>query len=91
MIFADSRYADGNFFRAYNSKKGQYDVVIFREMPNSTATFFYYTWVEGDRLDLIANEFLGDSNSWWKIMDFNPEVIDPLDIPIGYQLRIPGV
>ena len=91
MIFADSRYADGNFFRAFNSQKNQYDVVIFRESVNLTATYSYYTWVEGDRLDLIANEFFGDSNSWWKIMDFNPEIIDPLEIPIGYQLRIPNV
>lgn len=50
-----------------------------------------YTIVGGDRLDLIANRFIGDPEQWWKIADANP-TLDPqaLTAVPGRQLEIPS-
>ena len=49
-----------------------------------------YTWKYGDRLDLVAEEFYNNSSLWWVIMEHNPEISDPLQIPAGKKLRIPN-
>jgi len=38
----------------------------------------------------LAKKFLGNSSLWWKILDINPEIINPQDISAGTQLRIPN-
>ena len=43
----------------------------------------------GDRIDLIAADYLGDSRLWWVIADLNADRLpDPLNIPDGTVLRI---
>jgi nucleoid-associated protein YgaU len=63
---------------------------VLRSFPSYKVTYFFYTWVETDRLDRIALRFLGASTLWWQIMDINPEIIDPLTIVPGTVLRIPN-
>lgn len=89
MIFSNSRYADGNIFKSYDSRTSKYGVSVIRQFPEESATFFYYTWAERDRIDSVANRFFNDSSMWWQIMDVNPEVQNPFDIPVGTVLRIP--
>jgi hypothetical protein len=91
MIFKDSRYVDGTLAEAYNPKTGIYHVTVFRKFPTSKTRFYLYTWNEEDRIDLIAHERLGHAALWWKIMDFNPEIINPMNIPVGTTIRIPNV
>lgn len=91
MIYTDSRYASGVVVKSYDARKPAYSVTLFRQFPSSTADFYYYTWTQRDRIDLLADELLGDSSLWWAIMDYNPEIPNPFDIPIGTVLRIPGV
>jgi len=90
MIFLDSRYVDGSIFKAWNAHKEQYDVTVTRIWPGYATSYFIYEWVEVDRLDNIATRFLGDGSLWWRIMDINPEIIDPAKIAPGTQLRIPN-
>lgn len=89
MIFSNSRYADGNVFKAYDSRSGKYGITVTRNFPTETSGFFYYVWAERDRIDAVAEKFLGDADAWWQIMDFNPEVMSPFNIPIGTLIRIP--
>ena len=89
MIFLDSRYADGRIFKAWNARKGQYDLSVFREQPTYVQSFFIYEFTETDRLDNLAARYLGDPSMWWEILDINPEILDPTTIPAGTQLRIP--
>lgn len=91
MIYADSRYADGNVYMAQNARTRAYHASVSRVFPTSSAEFFTYTWVERDRPDLIASKFLNDPNKWWVILDFNPEIIDGMSIPAGTEIRIPNV
>lgn len=44
----------------------------------------------GDRFDIIANNFYGDTTLWWVIPAANSLPGDSLYPPIGIQLRIPA-
>lgn len=91
MIFTDSRYANGTFLKAYDSRLSQYSNSVYRNFPSITEDYYYYVWVDKDRIDIVAHNLLGNSDFWSKIMDINPEVIDPFTIPAGTTLRIPRV
>ena len=90
MIYTDSRYASGIFFKAYEPKKKTYNLTVLREFPVDQSNFYYYVWKERDRIESVAARLLGDSNLWWRIMDYNPEVIDPINIVAGTPIRIPS-
>ncbi len=51
----------------------------------------YAVTVEGDRLDLIANQFYNNVDLWWVITTANPDVIrrDSFILKPGLQIRIP--
>jgi prophage DNA circulation protein len=91
MIYTDSRYATGTIYKAHDSRKNVYSAAVARRFPIQSTKFYHYNWVENDRIDAIAHEFLGASEFWWTIMDFNPEINDPFDIPVGTTIRIPYV
>jgi len=95
-IYADSRYAnpvtnaDGTIPKAWDEHRQAYHVMILRNWPVYATKFYTYEWVDGDRLDTLANKFLGNPQLWWKIMDLNPEIIDPTSIAPGTLLRLPS-
>ncbi|MMZ51282.1 hypothetical protein D1872_130170 [compost metagenome] len=45
---------------------------------------------EGMRLDLIANEFYGDPDYEWVIMEANPGLTSPFEIKPGDQIYVPS-
>lgn len=90
MIYLDSRYADGPVLRANNARTGNYNVTVFRKFPKYSVKFFWYEWVQSDRLDIIAMRFLGNSELWWQILDANPEILDPFEIAPGVLIRVPN-
>lgn len=90
MIYTDSRYASGTLVKSQDARTGDYTVTLFRQFPMGSASFYYYTWTQRDRIDVIAGELLGDPALWWQIMDFNPEILNPFNIPLGTLVRIPN-
>ena len=87
-----SRYT---FIQTETVPKNQRTTQVFKtvkypEIPLSVNDIYAYT-TQGDRLDLLAQQFYGDVNLWWVIASANPEVIpqNSLFIPEGTQLRIP--
>jgi hypothetical protein len=90
MIFLTSRYADGYKFKAWDARKNQYNLSVLRKWPSYYISFFTYEWVLGDRLDMLADRYLGEAELWWQILDINPEINDPLVITPGTQIRIPN-
>jgi hypothetical protein len=91
MIFTDSRYAKGKLVSLYKNSSKQSVPTLFRKFPKATSDYFLYVWKETDRIDQISKVFLGSAAKWWRIMDFNPEIIDPFTIATGTTLRIPNV
>jgi len=53
-----------------------------------------HTLQKGERLDLLAREYYGDSRLWWRILDANPQVFfggtATLDALAGRVILIPG-
>lgn len=55
----------------------------------------YVVTTQGDRYDLLAQQYYGDYNLWWIIAianvgDYMSDVpLDSLFIPLGSQIRIP--
>lgn len=66
--------------------------VLFYYFDNiGTITYSEYEWKVGDRIDLLANRVYRNSRMWWIILEHNPEISDPTNIPAGTILRIPNV
>jgi|SRR6056300_1103589 len=63
----------------------------YPEIPLDVNDIYAYT-TEGDRLDLLAQQFYGDISLWWIISAGNPEVLslNSLFIPVGTEIRIPS-
>ena len=50
----------------------------------------FHTVQDGDRIDLIAYRYLGRSDLWWVICDYN-DLFFPLELRVGMVLRVPSV
>ena len=83
-----SRYQDIQVVK-YNSTGSQYYTNnMYPDVPYSETDNYVITTV-GDRLDLMAFDFYGDSELWWVIASANSLPGDSL-VPVpGSQLRIP--
>ena len=72
------------------SGKQAYATSRYPEVPLSENDIYVYT-TQGDRYDLLALNFYGDSSLWWIIASANPNIdLMTLVIPEGVQIRIPG-
>jgi nucleoid-associated protein YgaU len=91
MIYSDSRYIDGNLPVIYREYTKSHEQAVYRIWPSYVVDFSLYTVNEIDRIEGIANHFLGDPELWWRIMDVNPEILNPFQIPAGTTIRIPNV
>lgn len=87
MIGLDSRYAACVLY-VDNKEEflGTRPMIDITPRPDDT----FHTVVEGDRIDLIAYNYLGNASLWWVICDYN-DVFFPLELQIGMLLRIPSI
>jgi phage tail protein X len=62
----------------------------YPDVPLSLNDIYVYT-TEGDRLDILAQQYYSDSSLWWVISIANPQLTQgSYYVPIGTQLRIPS-
>ena len=68
-----------------------YKYIKYPEVPLSCDDIYVITKTE-DRLDLLAEQFYGDTSLWWIISIANPNLVkrDSFFVPGGIQLRIPA-
>ena len=72
------------------NKKLVYQNTRYPEIPLSENDIYVYT-VQGDRFDLLANQYYNDSSLWWIISIANTSLNQgSLIIPEGIQIRIPA-
>jgi hypothetical protein len=84
MIYTNSRYYDGPL-----SQDGE-SISVNRLFPKTrTVRLQAYIWKQNDRIDAIADLYLGNPEYWWKIMDLNPDISDPFFIRPGTAIRLP--
>ena len=76
-----------------------YKTSYYPEVPLSSNDIYVYT-TQGDRFDVLAQQYYGDSSLWWVISIANTAVAgtdlpsdlpqNTLVIPEGLQIRIPA-
>lgn len=72
------------------SKIPVYRTVKYPEIPLNEDDY-YVTTVQGDRYDILANDFYQDESLWWIISTANGTFKqNSLVCPEGVQLRIPA-
>ena len=62
------------------NNKSSYSTTIYKKVEEKN-TDSYFIATQGDRCDVLANRFYGDSTLWWFIAN---------NIPAGTSLRIPA-
>ena len=80
-------------------KKQVYQTTRYPEVPLSDNDTYVYS-TQGDRFDILANQYYGDQSLWWIISIANTAIAgtslpsdllqDSLIIPEGLQIRIPA-
>ena len=65
----------------------KYDTTIYNSVPEKNDDIFVIA-TEGDRFDLLAQQFYGDQSLWWYIANTNN--LSTMNIPAGTSLRIPN-
>ena len=73
-----------------SNNKRVFKYIKYPNIPLSIDDIYAIT-IDGDRLDLIANQFYNDVDLWWVIATANPDVIrrDSFNLKPGLQIRIP--
>jgi hypothetical protein len=73
-----------------SDNKRYYKNLKYPEIPLSVNDLYITTTV-GDRLDLLADEFLNNVDLWWIITTANPDIIrrDSFNLRPGIEVRIP--
>ena len=74
---------------ANNKGKNYKNTVKYPDIPLSFSDIYAYT-DEGDRFDILAQNFYGDPSLWWVISIANPQFDQgSMFPPLGVQIRIP--
>lgn len=90
MISTDGRYANSDITYVLNPKTGEMTATVFRKNRKSYAqSSRIWHWRYGDRLESISFKMYGTPKDWWRILDANPQIINPSVIAPGTSIRIP--
>jgi hypothetical protein len=84
-----NRYQDNRILTTIKNKQ-YYATTLYQNIPLSNTDLYVNTTV-GDRYDLLAQQFYGDSSLWWVIPMANNQLVkDSLFPPVGLTIRIPS-
>jgi len=85
------RYQDISILTDSPIKEGKrfFSTIKYPEIPLSVSDIYVITQ-QGDRFDLLANQYYNDKSLWWIISIANNNLIqNSLIPPVGIQIRIP--
>ena len=80
-----SRYKNTKIKRDVNRNVLKYNTTIYKKVPENNTDIYVITQ-SGDRLDLLANQFYGDSSLWWFIAHVNN--LNTMNLNANVRLRI---
>lgn len=81
------RYKNINIKRTDNGKRA-YRTTIYPKIEVNENDIYVYSKT-GDRLDLLAYKYYGDTTFWWIIAHANHIGKGTMNVETGIQLRIP--
>jgi len=91
-IFKGSRYEYSVVdFVATKSVSHPNPIVFYYSNRLGQVTYHEHTYVEGERLDQLANTYYKNPEYWWIIPEFNPQIPDFTNIAPGTVIRMPNV
>ena len=83
-----SRYTRAEILPTPSGKNYQ-GTTKYPDIPLSFNDIYVYT-DEGDRFDILAQQYYNDSSLWWLISAANPQLTQmSMYPPLGIQIRIP--
>jgi hypothetical protein len=82
------RYEDIQTQKTLSGKVG-YLPTLYPSVTLSNGDY-YIIARDQDRMDLVAQDYFGDSTLWWVIAMANDLPGDTMYPPLGFQLRIPS-
>ena len=80
------RYKSTNKYKS--NKKSYYRTTLYINVPERNDDMYFFSQY-GDRCDLLAQRFYGDSDLWWFIAKVNH--LKTMNIEAGISLRIPSL
>jgi hypothetical protein len=84
-----ARYSTIPIITTPENLKRRYSVVKYPTIIREFSDIYVYT-TKGDRYDLLAQSYYGDSSLWWIIARANPPISDSIYPNVGEQIRIPS-
>ena len=82
------RYTNIPIIKSLKGKQ-MYQTVRYPDIPRAETDTYVFTTI-GDRYDILAQQYYGDSNLWWVIANANGKLDKgSLTPPVGSQIRIP--
>ena len=72
-----------------DNRNRHYGITIYPEIPLSFSDIYLYT-TQGDRFDILAEQYYNDPSLWWIISSANSGLPqNSYYIPEGQQIRVP--
>jgi hypothetical protein len=89
MINLGSRYQSEPVLPLLDGRSNRVRPTVMRSNDNVGATSPYLTqWTSSSRLDRMSAGITNGPTNWWLIMDQNTDIIDPMSIVAGTQVRV---
>lgn len=91
-IYKGSRYEYSTIDFVSTTANGSLNPIVFYQFSDlGLVSYYQHVYVAGERLDQIAYRYYRSPEYWWIIPEFNPEIVDFINIEPGTVLRIPNV
>ena len=74
MFFAGSRYQNQATYQVVR-RDGTLATAVVLPLPGTAPLVGFHKRRQGDRLDLIANHYLGDPTAFWRVANANNAVV----------------
>jgi hypothetical protein len=92
VIYQTSRYYTQLIdYLAFSPDGDSYPIVFYQFDDPTTISWWEHVYVEGERLEQIANTYYQRPELWWLIAEYNPQIVDFLNIVPGTTLKVPRV
>lgn len=90
MIIIGSRYEVADVVPVLTARSSAANITVLRPpLDQQEEPVQHFFWTDGDRLDLLSERKYGTPRDWWRVLDANPRVLNPLDLRPGVKVLLP--
>lgn len=90
MIIIGSRYETADVVPVRTTRNSTAAITVLRPLAQEVDDPQQYLyWTDGDRLDLLSERKYGTPREWWRVLDVNGRILNPLDLRPGVKVYLP--